>query len=86
MSQEETAGLSSISLRHMINIETVKTKLSLSTLIAIVDALDIYVDFILCDCDDYKLKIVMNTVLSIKESLSQDLDFRKILFKNYNFN
>ncbi|WP_270640187.1 helix-turn-helix domain-containing protein [Longibaculum muris] len=47
--QEETAELSSISSRHMSNIETGRTKTSLPMLIAIVNALDTSVDCFLCD-------------------------------------
>lgn len=49
ISQEETAELSSISSRHMSNIETGRTKPSLPTLIAIANALDTSVDYFLCD-------------------------------------
>lgn len=100
ISQEE-AELSSISSRHMSNIETGRTKPSLPTLIAIANALDTSVDYFLCDnvvksgnvfkeeanklfldCDDYEMRIIMNIILATKESLRQEIDFRKRLFED----
>lgn len=49
LSQEKTAEICNISSRHVSNIETGKTKPSLTTLIAIANALGVSIDEFLCD-------------------------------------
>lgn len=47
--QEKVAEYANVGVSHMSNIETAKTKVSLQTLIAIANALDVSVDKLLCD-------------------------------------
>ena len=49
MSQEELGDLIHISARHMSNIETGTTKVSLTTIVNIANALSVTVDDLLCD-------------------------------------
>lgn len=49
LTQESVAATVDITLSHMSNIETGKTKVSLPTLIAIANALSVSVDALLCD-------------------------------------
>jgi transcriptional regulator with XRE-family HTH domain len=49
MTQEVVSYMVDVTPAHMSNIETGKTKVSLSTLIAIANALSVSVDALLCD-------------------------------------
>ena len=49
MTQEVVSYIVDVTPAHMSNIETGKTKVSLSTLIAIANALSVSVDALLCD-------------------------------------
>ena len=33
------------------------------------------------DCDDYEMRIIMNIILTTKESLRQEIDFRKRIYE-----
>lgn len=49
ITQEAIADIIDITPAHMSNVETGKTKVSLPTLIQIANALNVSVDFLLCD-------------------------------------
>lgn len=63
--QEYTATKADISLSHASNVETGKTKVSLSTLIEIANTLDVTVDLLLSDNYENKDSIIINEINNI---------------------
>ena len=80
LTQERLAERIGISPTHLSNIETGTTRVSLSTIISIANALSVTgedIAALLEDCDEYEIRIVKDMVSSLKDSLRRDSKLRQ---------
>ena len=72
LSQERLAELAELSIPHMSHIETGKTKVSLPSLVAISNALEVTVDMLLFDSLRHCKTIYQNKIAGFVNTLDED--------------
>lgn len=88
LSQERLAELAELSIPHMSHIETGKTKVSLSSLVAISNALGVTVDALLFDSLQHCKSISHNKIADFVKTLDKDellfvSDIMKVCVQSY---
>jgi len=95
LTQDKLSEKVGISPTHLSNIETGTTRVSLTAIVKLANALNITADDILCDsiihakvpferdfaqlledCDEYEIRIIKETIESLKESLRKSAALR----------
>ena len=71
MTQEILAELVGVTSQHISNIETGKTKVSLSTFIKIVNELNIPPEMVLAECMKIETPVLKNEIMDIIQDCSQ---------------
>ena len=69
LTQQTLAEMSGQEPSNISHIERGATKLSLPTLVSVANALEVTVDQILWDCSHLELKIITETIRTLKENL-----------------